>query len=225
MQHLGPKTAKDDAHSSLAERRRIQANGGRRRGQSTAYGDVWGATAADTFGATAADTSLFTVFWASQRPVHSLFTVLWASSVEFTRYLRQSRHLMANSLAIYGTLGILRRIHSLLIYGILGIPAPNALAIYGTLGISGRIRLLFTVLWASSGEFARCLRCSKHPRANSLAVCGLPKPPFPKVPDRSRSAALPLRRGWRSHMDKDMAFRQQKDDRKNHVHKSGRSAS
>ena len=31
--------------------------------------------------------------------------------------------------------------------------------------------------------------------------CGLPKPLFPKVPDRSRSAALPLRRGWRSHMD------------------------
>ena len=83
----------------------------------------------------------------------------------------------------------------------LGHPMANLLTIYGALGIPGRIRSLFTALWASQDEFARYLRHSGHPRASSLAVRGLPKPRFPKVPDRSRSAVLPLRRGWRSHMD------------------------
>ena len=61
----------------------------------------------------------------------------------------------------------------------------------------------FIVFWASQGEFASYLRHSGHPKTNSLAVCSLPKPLFPKVPDRSRSAVLPQRRGWRSHMDID----------------------
>ena len=70
------------------------------------------------FGTTAADPSRFTVFWASRG--------------EFDRYLRHSGHLRANSIAIYGTLGISRR-----------------------------IRLLFTVLWTSQGEFARCVQPSE----------------------------------------------------------------
>ena len=88
-----------------------------------------------------------------------------------------------------------RKAESVVHGGIFGATAADPL------GIPGRIRSLFTAVWASQGEFARHLRHSGHPRASSLAARGLPKPRFPKVPDRSRSAVLPLRRGWRSHMD------------------------
>ena len=141
------KTTPTPPSANGAERRRTAAS---RRARNAVHGGIFAATAADT----------------------SRFTVLWASQGEFDNHLLHSGH-----------------------------PRANSLAIYGTLGISGRIRSRFTAFWAFQSEFARYLLRSGHPRASSLAVRGLPKPRFPKVSDRSRSAVLPLRRGWRSHMD------------------------
>ena len=53
-----------------------------------------------------------------------------------------------------------------------GHPRANSIAIYGILGIARRIRLLFTAPWASQSEFACDLLYSWHHKANSLAIYG-----------------------------------------------------